>query len=223
MTGIIIIPFRQGSKGLPDKPFQKLGDQTLLQRTVAQAAALKVPVVLYTDYKVVPGLEHSGVRVVSRDPVDDKQTTEEAMRLCLEKYANTWGWPDVAALMPCNTPVKLASKLAECWQRMEEDYPAVDSVTLAEPIQQQAWERWWSGWRRVTSGTYGSRQTKPPELYLERSGVFCVSKTSVWLKGQRLGKIVEKVICRHPWLSLDIHTRGDLDLANWLLKRGELS
>ena len=236
MTGLTIIPVRANSKGLKDKAMQELGSECLLERTIRQAMeGIGFPIVVWTDYSTYQ-LRDSSLTIftgeadyMKRPKSRDDESTEEALQACLHVYKKDhFILPDVVCFMTVNTPVREMHWLQECKRRMETSWPGVDSVVIVGVSRKQHYKRYkstlveeqLSGFELITSGKYQSRQTQPPELYPEHSGVCLLTKTKFLLNGERLGPVREQVVVDHRHVDLDIHDQRDLDDANRWLEEG---
>ena len=158
MQGVTIIPFRKGSKSLPNKALCTIGKETLLERTMRQAQWLEWPIVLFTDYDRIKLTTGENTRIIERGPVSDTQTTEEALKECIRRI-DKYGLgpkidtPDYICYMTVNTPVRKKMCLLNVKKAViEQKY---DSSFIVEASYKQAWGASASyGIRRFTSGEY---------------------------------------------------------------------
>ena len=65
---------------------------------------------------------------------------------------------------------------------------------------------------------YSSRQVRN-KIYREDTGLFSISKASLWRKGQRIGNKVDIIINQDDISSIDIHEKRDLKLANLIVSK----
>ena len=65
--------------------------------------------------------------------------------------------------------------------------------------------------------TYSSRQIRK-YVVREDTGLFCVSRASLWRKGKRIGDNIEIILNKFHESSIDIHDYHDLRMANQAMK-----
>jgi len=221
MNILTIVPFRKGSKGLLNKALCELGGEPLWVRTIKCATDAGLDPWVYTDYDRNELIKHSLIPMLPRSPSDDHETTEHALQCALLEYNVSRPAPDAVAWMTVNTPCRWVGWIEQAMEAFTdgEDW---DSVFLCEPTDKQYWSHNYGRWHRETSGIYGPRQRKTPELYIEHCGVFCVTKREYVERGIRIGPRALGIPINHPYIGLDIHTSHDLAVARILEERGAL-
>ena len=71
---------------------------------------------------------------------------------------------------------------------------------------------------KVKSWMKNIHQGKLNKIYREDTGLFSISKASLWRKGQRIGNNVDIIINQDDISSIDIHEKG-LKLANLIVSK----
>ena len=64
---------------------------------------------------------------------------------------------------------------------------------------------------------YTSRQISP-KLYREDTGLACATRAKFWRKGKRIGKNVKFIINNDSITGIDIHSKIDLKIADFVIK-----
>ena len=98
--------------------------------------------------------------------------------------------------------------------------PKLDSVFVGYETHKNYWEYKNRKWIRVKNWMkeYSSRQVRN-KIYREDTGLFSISKASLWRKGQRIGNNVDIIINQDDISSIDIHEKRDLKLANLIVSK----
>ena len=63
---------------------------------------------------------------------------------------------------------------------------------------------------------YTSRQIAP-QLYREDTGLACATRAKFW-RVERIGKRVKLIVNDDPYTSIDIHSKADLKIADFLVR-----
>ena len=64
---------------------------------------------------------------------------------------------------------------------------------------------------------YTSRQIAP-KLFREDTGITCATRAKLWRKGKRIGKKVKFIINNDSITGIDIHSKIDLKIADYVIK-----
>lgn len=222
---VIIIPARGGSKGLANKNSQILNGSPLLSRPISHAIHSKVDAKIYvtTDCPKLQKIAiDSGADCPHLRPpslAEDLTTTEETLKFALHQaeqyYCKKF---EYCMFMTCTDVYRNPLWISECYEVLKRR-PELDSVFIGYRTTKNFWEHNEDGgWTRVRGWmkNYSSRQVRRG-LIREDTGVCSISKSYLWRMGRRIGDKVE-ILVKDSFLGgLDIHSKFDLDLANFAL------
>ncbi|WP_435299604.1 cytidylyltransferase domain-containing protein [Timonella sp. A28] len=217
---LVVIPARGGSKGIPDKNLQRVGDHTLIARAVATARAtpLVSAVVVSTDSeRIAAEARTAGAEIVMRPEhlADDLASSESAVLHALESYrADNNAFPAVTVFLQCTSPFLNATHLNEAIRKVGDNtHDVVFSVTADHGFQ-------WT----VTNGKPAAvghspaqrlrRQDRPP--HFRETGSFYVFNTQGFLAAQHrfFGSIGFALVDQQD--AIEIDTPEDLALCQLL-------
>ncbi|WP_307858176.1 acylneuraminate cytidylyltransferase [Cellulomonas fulva] len=213
-----MIPARGGSKGVPLKNLQRVGDESLVARAVAASAAAVDLVVVSTDH---PGIadeaRRCGARVVDRPAAisGDTASSESAVLHALDVLAAEGVEPEVTVLVQATSPFIDPAALARAVRRVLDGHD--DSVLAAAPTHVFTWRE--VDGRAVAVGhdaaTRPRRQDREP-LYAETGAFYAMRTSGLRAAGHRFfGRTgLERV---DEATAMEIDTPDDLVLARSLV------
>lgn len=211
-----LVPVRAGSKRIPNKNLQKIGNETLLGRKIRQlqncTGIAKIYVGTDGDELAAEADKYYGVEVVYRDPVccDEEQASANMMIADFAKRVSC----DIAVWVHVTNPFVDSTtydSAIECFLRSEPK--GYDSLMSVQGIQEHLWTP--NGFP-LNYNPYKERHTLAKELpvYYKQTGAFFIQhhmamKNNSYFFGKRpyLYKTTELE-------SIDINTPYDLMLAN---------
>jgi len=222
---ICIIPARSGSKGLKNKNILKFENKPLIARTIEYATSCKKidNVIVTTDSKKIAkiaskyGAETPFIR--PKKLAGDLSTTEDTLKHALIKYESIKNikYDYCIYLSPCDIFRK--SEWLEKGINKIITNSKLDSVFVGYETHKNYWEFKNKRWIRVKDWMkkYSSRQVRN-KIYREDTGLFSISKSSLWRKGRRIGDSIYVIVNNDDLSSIDIHEKKDLKLANLIVK-----
>lgn len=221
---LCIIPARAGSKGLRNKNILNLNSKPLIATTIEYAKSSKIPIdiIVTTDSKKIANIANKyGAKTPFIRPkklAKDLSTTEETLQHALLEYEKIKKikYDYCIYLSPCDIFRKLG--WIENGITKMINNPKLDSVFVGYETHKNYWEYKNQKWVRVKNWMkkYSSRQVRN-KIYREDTGLFSISKSNLWRKGQRIGNNIDIIINNYELSSIDIHDRKDLKLANLIV------
>ncbi|TBW25692.1 acylneuraminate cytidylyltransferase family protein [Gramella sp. KN1008] len=221
MKTVVIIPARGGSKRIPNKNLQLLGDITLLEHSINYAKAncdFIKDIVVTTDSKEIAKVAvTAGVKVIER-PANlsgDKCTTVSALKHALLSLNNEF---DVIILLQPTNPLRPASLLRDSLKEFKNgDYDSLITVSrnyhkLGKIVK-----------NRFVPYNYnmGQRSQDLEPLYYE-NGLLYIMRSNIIMKDVLLGENNLAYEINHPYAKVDIDTWEDLKYAQFLYRNEEL-
>jgi CMP-N-acetylneuraminic acid synthetase len=227
-----LIPARGGSRGIPRKNIAPVGGRPLLAYTCDAALGSRrlTRVVLSTDDDEIAAVGRAcGVEVPFRRPAELAQAETPSVPVVL--HAVRWlrehdGWEtDIVVLLQPTSPLRQARHIDEALERMEAT--GADTVVSVVPVPhrfspysigaiQDGWLR--DFWEQPVPFDRFRRQDLPV-LYARNGPAVLATHTRVLLERHSLfgDRVLPYVMSEED--SVDIDTRFDLCLAEWLLAR----
>lgn len=221
---VALIPARSGSKGLPKKNIQPLGDRPLIAWTIEAALSCNLihRTVVSTDSTEFADVARQwGADVPFLRPehlADDSARVEDVMVHALHWMEENEGLEfDILVLLQVTDVFRNRNIVRDVVQALLEDHE-LDSVFAVKPDFKNYWKI--SGGRhvRLENHHYVPRQTRQP-LYREDTGIALATRTQIIKSGRRIGDAVKLISHENPGDFVDIHTEFDLWIANQLLER----
>jgi YrbI family 3-deoxy-D-manno-octulosonate 8-phosphate phosphatase len=216
VRAVAVIPARGGSKGVPRKNLQKVGEATLVTRAVHAAlrADCFTDVIISTDDDEIAGeAKAAGALVISRpaELSSDRASSESAVAHALDVI----GAPDdvVVAMVQCSSPFVEARKLADAVGAVAAD--ADSSAFSAAETHAFRWRL--SGETVVADGhdaAFRPRRQDLPQQWIE-TGAFYVTWARLFRAGRRFAQRVLP-ITTDARFSIEIDTFDDLLVARAL-------
>ena len=223
---ICIIPARSGSKGLKNKNILNFNNKPLIVSTIKYALSCEKinNVIVTTDSSKIANIAKKyGAEVPFIRPKKlsgDLSTTEETLQHALIEYEKIKKikFDYCIYLSPCDI-FRKKEWIEKGIYKISKN-PKLDSVFVGYETHKNFWELKNSKWKRVKSWMkeYSSRQVRN-KIYREDTGLFSISKASLWRKGQRIGNNVDIIINHDDISSIDIHEKRDLRLANLIVSK----
>lgn len=224
---LAVICARGGSKGLPGKNLKLIGKETLLARVIRHAKNSKLIddlVVTTDDQKLADEATRYGAMVPFLRPKElsgDLATTEETLQHAITETESILKKRyEICVFLTATDIFRSQSWIDEAITKLQ-DNPKIESVFVGYKTHKNFWEKDEKGnWVRLKPWMkkYSSRQIRR-FVVREDTGLACASRASLWREGRRIGDNVDIIIQDDDSTSIDIHTKDDLDLANYVLSR----
>ncbi len=225
MTHVVaIIAARSGSTGLSDKNLREVCGVPLIGHTVfhARQSSLVERVLLSTDSaKYAEVGRYYGAEAPFLRPEElshDTASAESVLQHALGWLESHEDWrADVVVYLQCTDLFRCPEWIDQCVQRLL-DFPELDSAFVGHPTHKHYW-KWTDGeWGRVGATDYQPRQ-KGAEFVREDTGLGCATRASWIRQGRRLGDRVWILPNDDSASGIDVHTREDLAVAEFLMAR----
>lgn len=211
ILGLILA--RAGSKGIPNKNLQIVGDKTLIERSVEAAlnGGLEKVVVYSDGDEILSTADHAGAVSVLRpqEISGDNITSEATVKYFIQNNGIT---DDIdIMLLQCTTPFLYSSDVKRAIDLFYDPILKYDSIVSVTQFNHFILYR----------GGYGSlipiypvrwlRQDRKPLFYME-NGAFYLAKHQLWLNERRIGN---KCGCVEMewWRSIEVDDPDDLYVA----------
>lgn len=220
-TIVAIIPARGESKGLPKKNLKPLNGHPLIAYAIAaakQSHRINRIVVATDDQQIAQTVVSYGAEIPFLLP---KTLTQDQTRL-EETFAHVTKWllnqdPSVEYIcfVDPTRPVRPPTFLDDALEALLEG--GYDSVISGVHEHKSVWKKTKTGLARLDSG-FTVRQLKPDQIYICYSGLITCTKAPFMAKGERLGPNVHIYEFDDLNMTVDIHTKDELRLAELILK-----
>ena len=225
---ICIIPARGGSKGLINKNILKVGNTSLIGRTIkyAKKSCLIDHIIVSTDSgKIAKEAIKYGAEIPFMRPSylsKDLSTTEDTLKHALLKYEKITNKKfDLCVFLSPTDLFRDNDWVNLAINKMKKDN-YLDSVFVGYETHKNFWFydendrlKRLKPWMK----NYDSRQVRK-KIYREDTGLCCVSRAKLWREGRRIGNNVFIIKNQDELSSIDIHEKKDLNLANIIIKNG---
>lgn len=218
---LAVILARGGSKGLPRKNLMHLGGLPLVCHPVLYALRSGIEdVIVSTDStEIAAAAQKVGAKIPFMRPSElseDHTTTEAALQHALieteVKLAKKY---DLCVFLTATDVFRIRQNwIGEGIEKLSND-EKLESYFVGNPTHKNFWELSKDGkWHRIRDwmATYESRQTRQ-FIVREDTGLACVSRSSLWREGRRIGDNVYIAINNDSFSNIDIHTEEDYLLA----------
>lgn len=217
MKTIAIIPARGHSKRLPNKNIKLLAGIPLLVHSINYAKEHDFIDTIYvsTDNEDIKNiaLEH-GAFVIDRprELSGDLEPTVTALKHVLESIDG--GVENVILLQPTN-PLRPKLLLTEAFQRYKSNtYDSLFTVSR----NHQKFGTIEKGVFKPFNYSIGQRSQDLEPLYFE-NGLLYITKATHILNNQIITENAFPLIVDHPFVSIDIDTQEDFDLAEFMINK----
>ena len=225
MKTICIIPARGGSKGIKLKNLQKIGGKPLLYYPISAAKKSKVCdlILVSTDSnKIAKTAKKFGAEVPflrKKSFSKDFTTTEDTLKNALFEAENYYKTRfDICIFLTCTNPFRKVEWIKNSVRGLKRD-KKIDSIFSVHKIYKHFWHLDKKKPKKVLNwmNSYTSRQIAP-KLFREDTGLASATKAKFWRKGKRIGKNVKFIINNDSITGIDIHTKIDLKIADFIIK-----
>ncbi len=216
---LAIIPARAGSKGLKDKNITLLAGKPLIMHTIE--AALGCPfidkIVVTTDSDRIAEVASTHTQIILRPDklgVDDVPLAPVIIH-AVEKAELFYGryFKNIFTLQP-TSPLRTSLHIREAFKIFNTQ--RCDSLISVKEELHSIWRVDKGETIPVRKPTVNRQWLKP--LYVANGAIF-ISTREVLTEGDRTGNYVA-LYSMNRKSSIDIHTKEDMDLAEWYLKSG---
>lgn len=225
MKCIAIIPARGGSKGLVDKNITSFLGRPLIQWPILVCKESKYldDIFVSTDSESIASAakEVGGFVPFLRDKsfAQDTTTTESTLKKALEQYEQKFGQVDIIVFLTCTEIFRAPEWIDQCIEKLLKSH-LLDSAFIGEPTFKNFWKvNQENTFERFDQDMkiHGNRQEKEPS-YREDTGLCCATRASILRSGFRLGDNVEIIPNKIFEYNADIHSKIDLDVAEYIYK-----
>lgn len=225
---ICIIPARGGSEGIKLKNIKKVDNKRLIKYPIEYAlkSGLIGTVLVSTDNEFIAkkAREYGAITPFLRPKrfsgkYSTTETTLKHALLAYEKMINKKF--KLCVFLTCTDIFRKNSWIKKGINVIKKN-DNIESVFVGYKTHKNFWERaenTHSKWKRLKKymKTYSSRQIRK-YVVREDTGLFCVSRASLWRKGKRIGDNIEIILNKFHESSIDIHDYHDLRMANQAMK-----
>lgn len=230
---LLLIPARQGSKGLPGKNIARIGGFSLLERAVLASMAFSRRVRDEVDVTVCVDTDSARYAEISqvagamvpflREPefAGDTTSTADSTKRFLERLESLSDHrPTVIGIVQATSPLRSADDILACWRRLQTSgTPYAVSAMTSSRTPYAAYKDAEGTLQNYSemAGTNLRRQSVPPALYangavylvrrseFDRSHRFIVPGSTSYVLGDAL-------------TNLDVDGEEDLQVASWILR-----
>jgi CMP-N,N'-diacetyllegionaminic acid synthase len=223
MNSLVIIPAREGSKGIPNKNIKMLGGKPLIYYTIKAAREVfsDEQICVSTDsYEIKEIVEKTGLKVPFLRPAElatDNSGTYEVLWHAIKQYENQGKSFDTMVLLQPTSPFRTSKHIKEAIRLYDNECEMVISVkeTKANPYTVLREEND-EGWLLKSKEGKFKRRQDCPKVY-EVNGAIYIARIST-LKEKPLSEFqkVRKYLMSEL-NSLDIDTELDWAVAEALL------
>jgi len=228
MNGLVVIPARGGSKGVPGKNIKMLRDKPLIHYTINAARSLfpDSQILVSTDDPFIKEVvESTGLRVPFLRPPElatDSAGTYEVLLHAIQFYENTNEGPNVLVLLQPTSPLRTAKHIEEALKLYRSDIDMVVSVkeTKANPYYLLFEEDEGGYLKKSKSGNFTHRQ-ECPQVWELNGAIYIINVQSLKKKPiNQFSNVVKYVMDEES--SHDIDTMLDWKIAEFLINDKEL-
>ncbi len=224
MKPLVVIPAREGSKGIPGKNIKKLSGKPLINYTldVAREVFQDKEICVSTDSKEIKAVvEKNGLFVPFLRPEElatDSASTYDVLLHALSFYENKNYFPDIVILLQITSPFRTAKHIKEAMALYKSNYDMLVSVkeTKSNPYY-VLFEENEEGWLRKSKKGNFTRRQDCPEVWEYNGAIYLINPNS--LKKDTLTdfkKIVKYEM--DEFSSHDIDTEFDWKMAEYLIR-----
>ncbi len=217
---VAIVPARGGSKGLPKKNLQLLNGHPLITYAIAAAKRCEriARVIVATDDQTIADVAvRSGAEVpflLPQDLVQDHTRLEDTFAYVTQWLLKQDPTIEYICFVDPTRPVRPPHFLNDALGALLES--GQDSVISGVHEHKSVWKKTDARLERLDSG-FTVRQLKPDQIYVCYSGLITCTKASFMAKGERLGPTVLIWEFDDHNMTVDVHTKDDLRLAELIL------
>ena len=224
MSVVAIILARKNSKGLKNKNIKLLNGKPLIYHSIdiLKKSRLINDIIVSSDSKKIRDMAiKRGVKAPFLRPKSlstDNATSDKALRHCLKFLNKKKLYPKIVVYLQITEPLRKLWMIEKCIKVLKKR-KEIDTAFMVKKFYKNLWEKNKKNYIRTTNEKYGLPRQKKSKYFREDTGWACATRSSVILKGSRIGKKIFPVFYNHDFDYLDIHNNNDLKIANFILKK----
>lgn len=220
-TCLAVIPARGGSKGIPEKNIQLVGDTPLVCRAIDSIvdSGIQADVVVSTDSEKIYRIaqDHGGAYVLKRpsEISDDSAKTEDALINALDQMEKLYGKTyDVVMTVQPTSPFRAPRTVRKFWKEFNSSLNEYDAMLTLNETRTDYWKNENGHFSRLYPDAPRRRQDRKP-LYIENSCLYATTVEVLRETRSVLGTKAKGYLIDDRE-ALDINEPIDLVLANLL-------
>lgn len=220
---LAVIPARGGSKGIPKKNIQHVGDKPLLCYAIDSIldSGIDVDIVVSTDSDEIAqvALDHGGAYVIKRPESisGDGAKTEDALLDALDQMKSLYGKTyEVVLTVQPTSPFRKPETVKKFWEKFSEICNEYDAMLTLNETRTDYWVEESGSYHRLYPDAPRRRQDRKP-LYIENSCLYATTVETLKETHSVLGNNVQGFLIDERE-TLDINEPIDLVLANLLVE-----
>ena len=220
---LAVIPARGGSKGIPKKNIQCVGDKPLLCYAIDSIldSGIDADIVVSTDSDEIAqvALGHGGAYVINRSKSisGDGAKTEDALLDALDQMESLYGKTyEVVLTVQPTSPFRKPETVKRFWNEFSEIGSEYDAMLTLNETRTDYWVEEEGNYHRLYPDAPRRRQDRKP-LYIENSCLYATTVDALRETHSVLGNNVQGFLIDERE-ALDINEPIDLTLANLLTK-----
>lgn len=218
-----LIPARGGSKGIPRKNLQLLGEYPLIVHSILDTKESKLIDSVYVstdDSEIAEVSRQHGADVIIRPPqlASDESTSESALLHALYEIEKLGHAPEIIVFLQCTSPIRNGNDIDRAIIKFKDD--GADSLLSVSPSHRFLWEEVGNQVRPINYDHYlrPRRQDMRPQ-YVENGSIYIFKPWVLKEFNNRLGGKISLFIMKEE-ASIDIDSLIDFKIAEFLLKGG---
>lgn len=222
-TCLAVIPARGGSKGIPEKNIQLVGNKPLVCHAIDSVlnSGIQADVVVSTDSDKIYHIaqSHGGAYVLKRpsEISGDGAKTEDALINALDQMKRLYGKKyDVVMTVQPTSPFRKSETVSKFWEDFIASIGEYDAMLTLNETKTDYWKNENGRFSRLYPNAPRRRQDRKP-LYIENSCLYVTTVDALRETGSVLGNKVKGYLIDERE-ALDINEPIDLILANLLMK-----
>ena len=213
----------RGSKGIPKKNIQHVGDKPLLCYAIDSIldSGIDVDIVVSTDSDEIAqvALDHGGAYVIKRPESisGDGAKTEDALLDALDQMKSLYGKTyEVVLTVQPTSPFRKPETVKKFWEKFSEICNEYDAMLTLNETRTDYWVEESGSYHRLYPDAPRRRQDRKP-LYIENSCLYATTVETLKETHSVLGNNVQGFLIDERE-TLDINEPIDLVLANLLVE-----
>ena len=218
MSYLIVIPARGGSKSLLRKNIQSVNGKPLICWTISEVLQSNLGDIVVTteDVAIKQIIQnfYPDLTIIDRPPNLAQDDTPLAP-VILDAYLQTKTTAQAVITLQPTSPLRKARDIIGAVERFEETH--ADSLLSVTEDYHSIWERKPTGELAQLKIRTLNRQFEAP-LYIANGAIFITKSALLLEKKQRLGGKIEIYVMPQE-NSIDIHTKDDVELAEFYFKK----
>lgn len=218
---------RKNSKGIKNKNLTKIGNKSLLKKTIEFVKKSKFisHIVISTDDKKIAKVSEKEkcFTIFPRPKIlsNDNATSEIALKHALNIFESKFYKTNIICYVQVTEPFRPPGILDKCINVLLKN-KNIDSCFAAFEQKKNFWVKDGKNLRRIS--TYKERYTprqKKKSVLREDTGVALATRSKFIKIGERIGKKVRCIEYTNPKYNLDINNHNDLNFAKKIEKLGK--